>query len=128
MTKHLRDYVRRRLQETNMSGRAAAATMEVSHPYFVRIATGKVERPGVGFCTKLAELFGDSPITVLRLSGRIPETKTDEALVQEICDLAATDRHFQDMIRIYRDIASEEIKEMVVAMAKAALDVLDKRK
>jgi transcriptional regulator with XRE-family HTH domain len=123
LTEHLRNYIRRRLKEKGTLGQTAAAAIGVSSNYFSRVATGKVERPGASFCVKLAEFFGDSHITVLRLAGWLPETETDEALVQEMCELTRTDPYFKDLTRIYRGVTSEELKYILLAMATALVKV-----
>ena len=126
MFKSLSAYIRKRLEEHDMSGRAAAATMEISQPHFARIASGQVERPGPGICRKIGELFGDSPTMVMRLAGWFEDDDRD-AFLQEIMELSKKDPRFEEMVRTYQSLTSEEAREAFLAMSKTALEVFKQR-
>ena len=92
------EYIRVQLRERGLSGRAAARAMGVSTSHFARVAAGRIKRPDAGFCVKLARLFEDSPITVLRLAGWLPDDN-DDVLLEEVRGLVARDRRLLNILR-----------------------------
>lgn len=125
MSKALVEYIKTGLENLSMSGRAAAEAMGISQSYFVRVTTGKVEKPGLEFCSKLAALFDDSPTKVMRLAGLLPELDTDEALIEEIRELSEKDPRFEEILRTYQDLPTDEAKDAFLAMARVALEAYD---
>ena len=125
MPETLEQYIRRRLREKGMSGRAAARAMDVSHSYFFSVITGKIKRPGANFCRKIAELFGESPVTVLRIAGWLPYDDDDEALLEELRVLAK-DPDFLQFMRVYRELTPVE-RRLFVAITKAALEAVERQ-
>ena len=122
----LREYIKRRLQERGLSGRAAARAMGVSNSYFARVTSGRVTRPGVGFCVKLADLFGDSPVMVLRLAGWLPEDNEDVP-VEEVRHLIAENPQLATLARIYQSL-HPEARELFFALVRAAVNFVERRK
>lgn len=125
MSDRLRQYIKTRLRERGLSGRAAAQAMGVSNTYFVRVMTGNIARPGVKFCVKLADLFGDSPVTVLRLAGWLPESR--DVLAEEANYLIAKDPQFAALVRLYQSL-DEEAKGLFLALVRAAVDFVERRR
>ena len=80
----LGNYIRQRLKEIGMSGREAARRMGISHSYFFNVVTGRIKRPGPGFCRNLAGVLGVSTITILRIAGHLPYDEEDDAVVEEL--------------------------------------------
>lgn len=119
-------YIKKRLEEHKMSGRAAAAAMDISQPHFSRIASGKVERPGPEICRKIADLFGDPPAMVMRLAGWFEADERD-AFYEEIVELSKRDPRFEEMVRTYQSLTSEEARDAFLAMSKTALEVFEQR-
>ncbi len=121
MSDRLRNYIRARLRERGMSGRAAAAAMGVSNTYFVRVMTGKIKRPGVDFCNKLARLFNDSPIRVLRLAGWLPDD-VDAEMEKELSELMMRDPILRELLDLYRQMDSIEERDTFLRIARAIVE------
>lgn len=124
MADTLTAYIRNRLKEKGISGRAAAEAMGVSNSYFVRVATGKIKRPGVEFCKKLAELFDDSALKVMRLAGWLPE-ENEDALTGELRALVSNDPEFMELLAIYRRLATQRERRLFIALVKVATEALE---
>jgi transcriptional regulator with XRE-family HTH domain len=118
MTKNpgISQYIRARLQEKGMSGRAAAKAMGISHPYFVRVVNEKAN-PGVRFCIRLARAFDDSAVKMMRLAGIIPEPEdVDETLMLEIRELSGRDPRLKELLRTYQDLTSDRARDAFLSM------------
>jgi len=125
MSETLGQYIRWRLREKGMSGRAAARAMGIGHSYLSNVVTGKIKRPGADFCRKLAEVLGESPVTVLRIAGWLPYDDDDKALLEELRVLV-NDPDFVQFMRAYRQLTPPE-RRLFVAMTKAALEMVERQ-
>lgn len=122
MSQNLGHYIRQHLESKGMTNKAAAEAIGVTSAYFARVATGKVTRPSVDFCRKLAGLFDDSAIAVMRLAGWLSEDD-QEALLEEMRELATHDPGFSELLKSYRELRTQRERELFLAMAKAAIEV-----
>jgi len=83
MRDNLVTWLTNQIETRGWSLRELARRSGLSHATISNVLSGQ-SNPGFDFCTGIAKALGESPQTVLRLAGLLPEVSADKARQEEL--------------------------------------------